>query len=36
MGPLVWRVLGTGAAVLAAAVAQKLVGKGWELSLIHI
>lgn len=32
MGPLVWRVLGTGSAVLAAAVAQKLVGKGWEVS----
>ena len=30
MGPMVWRVIGTGSAVLAAAVAQKLVGKGWE------
>ncbi|MBK8868754.1 MAG: DUF4235 domain-containing protein [Dermatophilaceae bacterium] len=32
MGPMVWRVIGTGSAVLAAAVAQKLVGKGWEFS----
>ena len=30
MGPLVWRVLGTGAAALATAVASKVVSKGWE------
>ncbi len=32
MGPLVWKVLGTGSAVLAATVAQKLVSKGWEVA----
>ena len=32
MGPMVWKVLGTGSAVLAATVAQKLVTKGWELA----
>ena len=32
MGSMVWRVLGTGSAVIAAAVAQKLVSKGWEIS----
>lgn len=29
MGPLVWKVLSTASAVLAAAVAQKIVSKGW-------
>jgi hypothetical protein len=29
---MVWKVLGTGSAVLAATVAQKLVTKGWELA----
>ena len=32
MGPLVWRILGTGSAVLAAAVASKVVSKGWEVA----
>ena len=32
MGSMVWKVLGTGSAVIAAAVAQKLVSKGWEIS----
>ena len=32
MGPLVWRILGTGAAALATAVATKAVAKGWEVA----
>lgn len=32
MGPLVWRVLGTGAAAVATAVATKIVSKGWEVA----
>lgn len=32
MGPLVWKVLGTGSAVLAATVASKIVSKGWEFA----
>lgn len=30
MGPLVWRVLGTGAAVLAATAATRLLTAGWR------
>lgn len=30
MGSLVWRVMGAGAAVLGAAVGQRLVGAGWR------
>ncbi len=33
MGPLVWRVLGTGAAALATSVATKVVSKGWEVAV---
>ncbi len=33
MGPLVWKVLGTGSAVLAATVAEKLIGTGWQIAL---
>jgi hypothetical protein len=32
MGSLVWRVLGTGSATLAAAVAQKVVNNGWSVA----
>ena len=32
MGPLVWKVLGTGSAVLAASVAEKIVSKGWAIA----
>ncbi len=32
MGPLVWKVLGTGAAVLAAAVAERVVKTGWVVA----
>lgn len=32
MGPMAWRILSTGAAVLAATLAHKLVTKGWELA----
>ena len=32
MGPLVWQVLGTGSAVLAASVAEKIVSKGWAIA----
>ena len=32
MGPLAWRVLGTGSAVLAAAVAQKALSAAWKLA----
>ncbi|WP_295698150.1 DUF4235 domain-containing protein [Lapillicoccus sp.] len=31
MGPLAWKVLGTGAAVLAGTVANQVVSKGWNL-----
>lgn len=31
MGPLAWKVLGTGAAVLAGTVASKVVSQGWHL-----
>lgn len=30
MGSLVWRVMGTGAAVIGAAVGQRLVNAGWR------
>ncbi len=32
MGSLAWRVLSTGSAMLAAAVAHKVVTKGWEVA----
>lgn len=32
MGPLAWRVIGTGSAVLAAAAAQKALSAGWKLA----
>ena len=32
MGALVWKVLGTGAAVSAAVVARKLVASGWTVA----
>ncbi len=32
MGSLAWKVLGTGAAVLAGAVANQVVSKGWQLA----
>jgi hypothetical protein len=32
VGPLAWRVIGTGSAVLAAAVAQKALSAGWKLA----
>ena len=31
MGPLAWKILGTGAAVLAGTVANQVVSKGWNL-----
>lgn len=31
MGPVAWRILSTGAAVLAATLAHKVVTKGWEV-----
>ncbi len=35
MGPMVWKVLGTVAAGLAAAVASRVVSKGWEVASGH-
>ena len=32
MGPLAWRVIGTGSAVIAAAVAQKGLSAAWKLA----
>jgi hypothetical protein len=32
MGSLVWKVLGTGSAMLAAAVAQRVVSTGWQVA----
>ena len=32
MGPMAWRVMSIGAALLAAAVAHKIVTKGWEMT----
>ncbi len=31
MGPMAWKVLGTGAAILAGTVANQVVSKGWNL-----
>ncbi len=31
MGPTAWKLLGTGAAVLAGSVANKVVSRGWKL-----
>lgn len=33
MGALVWKILGTGAAVGAAAAAEKLVTRGWTVAM---
>ncbi len=32
MGPLVWKVLGTGSAIIAGALANKIVTKAWEVT----
>ncbi len=31
MGPMAWKILGTGAAVLAGTVANQVVSKGWHV-----
>jgi len=35
MGSLAWKVLGTGAAILAGTMANKLVTKGWQVASGH-
>lgn len=32
MGPLMWKVLATGSAILAGAIANRVVTKGWEVA----
>ena len=36
MGNVVWKLLGSGSAILAGIVANKVITEVWKLSLIHI